>query len=254
MFFLGWKNGITMNPFLYEKNVIIAVFIRCLLAILNNYCVFRAVQLIPISKAIIIYSLVPFWSSIMGAVFLNENVNNLTIFCSLSSAGGIILLTLNKKKSRIEEGSYFGYILIMAGTLFTSASFIVLRYLSKYKVKMHMPTFMVGVSFLLQGIFSYIFFSNVVTADHYSTNDGVCLNVIGILSVAWLATMFYANKYAVTGIVTPIMNLENLFTILFDIFLFKYHFGTTDIFGMLVLVVWIGAPIVYKVLEYQKIV
>ena len=108
MFFLGWKNGINMNPFTYEKNVIILLFVRCLLAMINNYWVFKAIQLIPLSKFVAIYCLAPFWSSILGAVILNESVSNVNMFWILGAIGGTILLMLNRKKSNLEDGTFFG--------------------------------------------------------------------------------------------------------------------------------------------------
>ena len=69
---------------------------------------------------------------------------------------------------------------------------------------------MIGASFLLEGVFSYLFLKNFVTADTYTTKEGICLNIIGVLSVCWIITVFYANKYADSALVTYIMNLELL--------------------------------------------
>jgi len=47
--------------------------------------------------------------------------------------------------------------------------------------------------------------------------------------------MFLATKFAQASVVAPIMNIENLFTIIADIFFFHYHFVNTDLIGMVVL-------------------
>ena len=58
--------------------------------------------------------------------------------------------------------------------------------------------------------------------------------------------MFFSTKYAQASVVAPIMNLENFFTIIADIFFFQYNFVSTDLLGMSILAFWIAAPIVTK--------
>ena len=251
-FFLGWKNGVNMNPFTYEWRVILALFLRWLFGIMNNYCTYRSVQLIPLSKSIIIFSLNPFCCAILGSIFLKEHVNKTTIFWIFGAWLGIYLLTINKQESEIEDGSILGYILVILSTWFSAGIFICLRYLSMLQVKMQLPSFWVGLSFLFEGIFWYIFFDDLITISQYKAIDGIWMNAMGLMFVLWIATMFYANKYAITGQVAPIMNIENIYTILIDIFYFQYIFVATDIIGMLILITWILIPIVMKIIGERK--
>ena len=120
MFYLGWKNEIAMNPFRYEWRVIFSIFLICLFAVLSNYCIFRGNQLIESSKQTFIISFVPLWWAILGAIFLKEFINILTLVCIIGSSIAIYILAISKHEVEHDHAEgILGYILIFDATWLT---------------------------------------------------------------------------------------------------------------------------------------
>lgn len=74
----------------------------------------------------------------------------------------------------------------------------------------------------------------------------IFLSIVGISAVTGQITMMLANRYAMASKMAPISYLENVFTLMADIWLFQYHFVGTDIAGMLIIVACLAIPITLR--------
>uniref|UniRef100_A0A7S3KFA9 EamA domain-containing protein n=1 Tax=Euplotes crassus TaxID=5936 RepID=A0A7S3KFA9_EUPCR len=100
-----------------------------------------------------------------------------------------------------------------------------------------------GLSNILQTVIISCFCSNFLNFSHYRLIDLLILNIHGMLSAVWIPLMFLAAKYAEASFISPILNIENVFTILIDMFVFGYTFISTEFIGMGILGTCIVIPI-----------
>ena len=221
--------------------------------IISNYWIFKGAQLVDSSKATIITSFVPLWCAILGAIFLKEFVNILTFLCIIGSSVAIYILSLSKHESSHENNEgILGYILILDATWLTSAIFIFLRFLWKNKVKMQVPWFYIGLSFLAEGFLCWMLSSHLVSLSNYTMDDAIHMNIIGILSLGWISCMYYSNRYVITGLIAIIINIESLYKVLIDTFYYHVEIVATDKIGMILLGVWIATPVIYKIVQDRR--
>ena len=149
-FYLGWKNGVNLNPLSYGPKVTIALLLRWTFGLLNNYWTYRSVQLIPLSKSIIIFSLNPFCCAILGSIFLGEHVNKTTTFCIFGAWIGIYLLTINKQESEVQDGSLLGYFLVILSTWLSAG---ISKHLNNWIYSRRLEWEQISIFFLLKPIF-----------------------------------------------------------------------------------------------------
>ena len=90
---------------------------------------------------------------------------------------------------------------------------------------------MLGNGILIQGISLWILSDNKSSFLSYTLTDFIILNSVGLLQPGVQITTFLANKYALPSQTASIANLENIITILTDIFIFNYIFVFSDIAG-----------------------
>ena len=76
--------------------------------------------------------------------------------------------------------------------------------------------------------------------------------LIGFTALLGQVFMTLANKYAMASRMAPFNNLENVMTILSDIIIFNYSFIMTDVFGIVIIVVSIFAPVFLIASEKTK--
>ena len=94
--------------------------------------------------------------------------------------------------------------------------------------------------------------SHLVSVSNYTMDDGIYMNIIGILSVGWVATMFYGNKYVITGLIALIMNIEFFYGVLLDMFYYHTEIVGTDKIGLILLGVCIAVPVIFKIVQDRR--
>mmetsp|Transcript_9066 Transcript_9066/g.8065 ORF Transcript_9066/g.8065 Transcript_9066/m.8065 type:complete len:159 (-) Transcript_9066:18-494(-) len=154
-------------------------------------------------------------------------------------------MSLNKEEKDQQESS-LGYLFIILANWLSGALFTIIRTLNLNNVHVSLNSGMVGLTFIIQSFGVYIYNDKLINIDKYTFYDVCILSAHGLLSVVWIWGLFFATKFAQASFICPIMNFENLFTIFVDIFLFQYHFTTSDSYGMTVLAVCIIAPIITR--------
>mmetsp|Transcript_4509 Transcript_4509/g.5174 ORF Transcript_4509/g.5174 Transcript_4509/m.5174 type:complete len:214 (+) Transcript_4509:147-788(+) len=205
-----------------------------------------AISMIPLSKSIFILSLNPICCGILAFIFLKEKLSKPIIFCTIGACTGIYLLTLNTQEGGNADENPWGYFFIIIGAWLVGSLFIIMRFLNIYHIHVTVNSFMIGSMFVVQSIVVYFLKDGLINIEKYTVFDASLLTIHGFLSMCWIWCMFFATKYAQASVVSPIMNLENLFTVLVDIFFFQYHFINSDFIGMTILGICIIIPIILR--------
>ena len=124
-------------------------------------------------------------------------------------------------------------LLVLTAAWWYGVLLVFLRVLSLYNLHVFLSPFYLGVVTCIQSFFIMIFMPNLLHMETYDIVDVFFLWVIGIFGVAGQLTMMLASRAAQASWMAPITYLENVFTLMADIWLFHYHFGLTDVIGML---------------------
>lgn len=77
-----------------------------------------------------------------------------------------------------------------------------------------------------------IFMPDKLHFSQYDFVDVLILTTIGVFAYIGQIFLVLANKYAMASKMATFNNLEIVFTILADIFIFNYSFVETDILGI----------------------
>ena len=235
-----------------QSKVVVILIIRLVVGILVNITVTNGLIFIPVSKAILIFSLNPLFCAIIAAIFLKEHISLVSIGSTLGALGGIYLLIQNKPHDAVDASNEFlGYILVFLSAWLFGLQLVFLRALNLYKLNVLISPFYFGVSTNIQTVILLIFYSDLLHFEFYSANL-FYLWLIGVSGSLLQIFLILANRYGMASRMAPIAYLENIFSLFADIWLFQYKFILTDIFGMLVIVLCLAVPIVLQMLNKQK--
>jgi len=249
-FTIGLFNGVDMNVFSYPKFISSLILTRGLFGLLSNGSIMIALSYIPLSKAIFILSLNPIVCAILAGIFLKEKISPTTIVWIFGAAVGIYLLTLNNQADETAENRLIGYTFMIFAILLSGAIFTMIRTLNLYNIHVCLNSGTLGIFLVLQSVIAYSYDSELINFDKYTLTDLGLLWALGLFSIGWIWGWFFATKFAQASVVSPMSNLENLTTLLFDIFFFHYHFVKSDIIGLSVLSVCIVAGVASRYFQY----
>ena len=198
-----------------------------------------------------IYSLNPIFCAILAAIILKEKIHPITIVSCVCATGGIYLLTLKNQEQEDEKSIFFGCSLMVAWAFMLAAVFVWTKCILKYPTNVWILNYWAYFGYLLQSIVVYILLPDCYSFGEYQFSDLVFFIFISIFTASSASFMIYALKLTKSSIIAPLNNLENILTILSDIFIFNYSFIITDGLGMFVIAASIGAHIVFTT-YFQK--
>ena len=248
-YIIGKRSGVNFSLFALRKKVSGLLGLRMLIGVILNVSLTTGLMYIPVSKGILIFSLNPLFCAVIAAIVLKEHISAISIWSTIGAIFGIYLLTANKSDSvAVESNVLLGYTLVLAAAWLYGLLFVVLRALNLYSINVLLSPFYLGVFTGIQTLFIFIFKRDMIHIETYDSVDWLLLCVIGIFSVVGQLTIMLAWRAAQASWMAPISYLENVFTLLADIFLFHYHFVSTDVIGMVIIVVWLLIPITMKIL------
>ena len=244
IFIMGKLNSANLNIFTYETKVQKIMLARCITGVALDIFITNGLRFIAVSKGILIFCLNPLFCAIIAAIFLHEKITMISISSTIGAFFGIYLLTLNRGQDSESSGhEILGYILVLGSAICYGLLFVWLRALSLFKINIFLSPFCFGMAINIQTLTLLLFFPDMMHISTYDSVDLFYLCIIGVTAVTGQQTMFLANRYAMASKMAPISYLENVFTLMADIWLFHYHFVSTDIFGMLVIVVCLAVPV-----------
>jgi drug/metabolite transporter (DMT)-like permease len=157
------------------------------------------------------------------------------------------LLTFNRPGDETDRANaMYGYVMVIISSIIYGCLFVLLRMLNLYRINLIVSPLYFGIGSLTQNIIILLFFPHLLHFNSYDTHNLLCLMTMGIASVVGQLSMITANKYAPASKMSAISYLENVFTILADIFIFSYHFEFTDVLGITIIVVCLVIPVLQK--------
>ncbi|CAI2367165.1 unnamed protein product [Moneuplotes crassus] len=212
----------------------------------NNLCVMYALARLPISKTVLILSLKPIGTSVIAFVFLRERITVLKILCMIGGSIGIYIITLSSQDSEKDE-SIFGYLAAIACIWLGGATPVLYQSLNSHGVHASTVGFLTGITFIIQPPVASLFIKNLLNFEKYTPYDLLMNASHGFLCAFMFLFIFCVTKYMKASSFAPILNLENIFSVLFDVFLFQYHFTLLDIIGMTILAICIAIPILKNI-------
>ena len=110
-----------------------------------------------------------------------------------------------------------------------------------------LPSLYGGFAWTIQSVITMLFFPSLHSFSEYDFVNVILLLSGGVFCLLGQTLMSLANKHSLASKMAPFTNLEIVFTIFVDIFLFGYKFVNSDIMGMAVILVCILTPVGIKV-------
>uniref|UniRef100_A0A7S3JG88 EamA domain-containing protein n=1 Tax=Euplotes harpa TaxID=151035 RepID=A0A7S3JG88_9SPIT len=239
--------GINLNFFSYDNKVKMLIFLRVLVGSTSNILVYVGLKYVTVGKGILIYSLSPLFCSVTAGYFLKEKITSTSVILTLVSFGGVYLLTLNKPVNELDASmEIVGYIMILISALLYGVLFVLLRAMNLSKVNMLVSPFYYGVGTMFQTVVILLVQPSQIHFELYDSTNLIFFGFMGSCAIVGQYSMIAANKYGSASKMAPINYTENVFTLLADTILFNYHFITSDICGMAVIVACLVIPVVQK--------
>lgn len=251
-YIVGKRSGVNFNLLALRPRVSGLLGLRMLIGVILNVSLTTGLMYIPVSKGILIFSLNPLFCAVIASIVLKEHISVISIWSTIWAFFGIYLLTVNKPEAAvIGSNAFIGYTLVLTAAWLYGLLFVVLRALNLYSINVLLSPFYLGVFTGVQTLVIFIFKRDMIHIETYDSVDWLLLCIIGIFCVVNQLAIMLAWKAAQASWMAPISYLENVFTLLADIFLFHYHFVSTDVIGMAIIVVWLLIPITVKILGNQ---
>ncbi|CAI2374067.1 unnamed protein product [Moneuplotes crassus] len=243
----GLVTGVDMNIFNYGSQVVKIMSGRLLCGVLLDIFISNGLRFIPISKGVLIFSLNPLFCAIAAAIFLKERITLISIGSTIGAFLGIYLLTLNQSDEVKEDSrELLGYTLTLLSAVTYGSVFVFLRALNNMNLPLIISPLYFGIATCFQTLLVFIFKRDLLNFELYDSVNLILLSLVGTTAVTGLITMNIANKYSLASKMAPISYLENVFTLLADILIFHYHFVSTDVVGMIIIVICLAAPMILK--------
>ncbi|CAI2372643.1 unnamed protein product [Moneuplotes crassus] len=228
-----------------SRGALFFIFLRCALGVINYSSESYTVARLPLSKSTMMFSCSAITCAILAWVFLRERLGLTYILCLIGCTVGVYFLSLGKEDSH-KEGGVSAYLAAVIAIWANGASVVASRQLNLYKV--HFSTFGVsfGIHFVVIMVVCSLLFDDVFHFEMYTNYDIFMLTIHGITGTAFMIMYYVAAQYMQATYVGPLKNLEIIFTIFIDIFLFNYSFTGEDIIGMSILAICIAILLILK--------
>lgn len=224
-------NGLSFNIMDYRLKVIMVLFWSVILSLLVNFWMLWGISMISVAKSTLIFNLNPILTVILAFFLLREKIDKYTVISVIMAFAGVILMSINKASNGQEEILIPGIILNFTGAVLEAWIFVSLRMLNIYLIHPWLRPAFVGMLFPTFWVMYYLLMPDYVVFPHYDLEDLLLLSWGGVGNALWVGGMAYALKYQSASKIAPLNYLENVLTLLADLFLFNYEFGVTDYLG-----------------------
>ena len=102
------------------------ILLRCALTIASSYCIFYAIEFIPIGLHSILYNSGPFFSLGVGYILLDKSVPTIEIVNMIISFIGVLLIICSSEQTEAHQDTettlnyFFSILLVLMGAIATS--------------------------------------------------------------------------------------------------------------------------------------
>ncbi|CAI2374579.1 unnamed protein product [Moneuplotes crassus] len=247
--FIGNKiKGNTVSIFKYDWKVQILMMIATICSCCGHFVVMWSLSLISVGKATLVFNLHPLFCIFIAYIFLREKVDFLSILFSLLALFGIYFLTINETghDGKPNSNATFGLMLVFISAWNEAGIIISQRVLALYGVDAILYPFYSSLGLTLFGFGGYIFYPQKMLFPYYSLYDLAFLSMVGIGLIANQSFAGCALEYQSSSRLAPLNYLENVFTLLSDVFIFGYMFFYTDYIGISIITICLCTPALVK--------
>ena len=197
------------------------------------------ISLISVSKSTLVFNLNPIFTMILAAISLREKLDNVALASVTGAFIGIFLLSLNKGSSNQNENIIGGLLWAFAGAWCESFIFVLCRMLNIYQIHPWLRPAYIGIVYIIFTALVLAFIPDYILFPYYTLSDFLYLSLSGFGNSYWIGFMALSLKYQSASKVAPLFYLENVFSLLSDIFVFNYSFSFTDYIGKRLKFNWI---------------
>ena len=186
---------------------------------------------IPTSIGILIFYIHPLIVAIIASFVLNEILTKEKLLVALGSFAGAAVLLLHKNVTPGDVDHY--YLGAMLAFYFWWTAWVMAIIARMVRGQMHYSIWPIYYNIFLGGgmFLCFIIYPTMFNVDFLTTFDVVMFLISGVFSVVGNNLRFLAFKHEEASKVSPFGYFEIFFTLLFDIFMFKYSFALTDVIG-----------------------
>ncbi|CAI2373960.1 unnamed protein product [Moneuplotes crassus] len=227
------------------KIALFFIILRSFLGVINYSSESYTVARLPLSKSTLIFSCSAITCALLAWVFLRERFGWTYVICLIGGILGVYVLSMSKEDTH-KQGGVSAYFTAIIAVWATGASVVASRQLNIYKVHFSLFGTSNGIHFVVATIICSFIFEDVFHFEMYTGYDIFMLNLHAACGCAFMATYYVATQYMEAIYVGPIRNLEIMFTIFIDIFVFNYSFTGDDILGMSILAICIAILLLVK--------
>ena len=244
--------SISWRQFRPKAILLIALSIWCSLGV--NFCMLWGISMISVGKSTLIFDLSPLFCIILAFILLAEKIDYVTVFSAVGSFCGIYFLTLNQANEEEQEDKslLLGVFLVFLGAWGQAAIMILVRMINIYQVHYLFRPVYIGITLLSFGVLVHLFFPSKMQFPNYEFLDVVFLYGSGLGWALCIGPLSLAFRYQSASRLAPINYIENVFTLLSDVFIFKYTFVSTDYIGIALIAIWLIIPAVLKIINEKK--
>ena len=207
--------------------------------------------MLSLSKSTLIMDLSPLICIFFSFFILQERLEWVSIVSVVVAFCGIYMLTLNQTEGK---DTNLPYEIFYASLTAVIEAFIIIatRKMNIYQI---LPlirwVYQAVVNFLLSLVI-VIVLPGVIIVNEYDKNDMIFLSLQDIGMASSYITTNLAFKYESASRLSPIMYLENVFSLTADLLLFGYKFVLSDYIGIFLILLWLIIPAILEIMKENK--
>lgn len=225
-----------------------------------------AIKYLPVSIAISIFMMLPIFTAILARIVLKEQITKYDILSIICSFSGVIMIndpfgisageaTDEAAADETQHNYLIGTLYCMVGCIGASCAFTCMRYMKDGIHASISPFwFAIGCTFLSPLMYSFTQdksdSKNVAEREYLTTSYDAY--TIGLMTVESIFTFFYqillsrAYQLEKAAVITPIIYIQFVVAILFDIIFQKTVLKTNEIIGSILIVGVLFSVAIFK--------
>ena len=206
---------------------------------------FIALKYIATVKATIAFNLYPLFASIFGVIILKEAITSFEMVWVVGAFLGVFVMMINKQSSSI-DASYTIQMLslgmVILSCILSSLSSIFIRSFNKVHNYLIFP-FYSSIIIIIFWLSLVVIYPSTYNFEEYSWYDFSLFLLSGIMNVSKNTMASYALKLEEVSVLAPFFYVCPVVVFFFDILLFEYAFGITDIVGIIIVIFFLLAKL-----------
>ncbi len=213
------------NKSFFGSNIKLLV-LRASFGLLGVMAYFYSLSKLPLSDAVLLNKMSPFFVLILSVIFLKEKIHKLQIYALIVAVIGTVFIIKPQFDITI-----IPYIIGLSASVFAGSAYVIIRELRNYASPETIVFFFC--------LFSSVISSPFMLAGHYTPMDITTLIILLLLGLSATTAQFlmtYAYKFAPASKLTIYSYANIIFSTIFGIILWKEYPDVFSVFGGILIV------------------